>query len=639
MDNNKNHNNIEKVQLSIPPTTASPPFNKQINEQEVETEAINTIEQQIEEVLNGSQIAENDYNDNNNNQNKEQTSRNYVDQINSNDDDNDNNNNNTIKWDANTTSNTTPDNNINNNYYNVPQQITNDNDDVNNDHRIVATAASITIQQQIHNDDDDNSSKSGKKSPTAQYKKQLDNGILNLSHRGIDNSELASINELVILCEADFLVLSHNQLKEISIIAFPKQIKILDLSANKIPTLIGNGFKKLRHLIHLDVSNNLLTTLEGLEYCQSLETINASYNNIQFVDGLTSFHTKLIELDISYNEVEQLENLRSLCLCSTLQTLHIRGNPVSFDRSMRHLILHMLPNVRLLDGNKQAPSPRARSSPEMVDFTIKPVPGSAYRPKHVRIAGGGAMSSGKSTTTYAKLHEINTSNNSSSRSSVKKKKQKKKNQTDDPEDDEIVVVVDPEHDNHYLDTSFAKPRERPWAIKPLKMHVKPKKTPSMMNRFSANAGNNNINISPPMYGGNNSSSINYNNVSNYNPRSNNNSDNNYNKSMKHGNRSPHPVITIPTTMMLPYHDDENIEEEDEEHKVGQQKQQQLLINRNDNNMSPKSLLSHMTIKKQMEREKQKQEQKIILEEEYNRSYAQTRQNSNSKTNSDRDVKQ
>ena len=45
----------------------------------------------------------------------------------------------------------------------------------------------------------------------------------------------------------------------------------------------------------------------------------------------------------------------------------------------------------------------------------------------------------------------------------------------DPEDDEIVVVVDPVHDNHYLDTSFAKPRERPWAIKPLKMHVKPKK--------------------------------------------------------------------------------------------------------------------------------------------------------------------
>ena len=79
-----------------------------------------------------------------------------------------------------------------------------------------------------------------------------------------------------------------------------------------------------------------------------------------------------------------------------------------------------------LDGNKQAPSPRARSSPEMIDVTIKPVPGSAYRPKHVRIAGGGAMSSGKSTTTYAKLHEINTSNNSSSRSGVKKKKQKKK---------------------------------------------------------------------------------------------------------------------------------------------------------------------------------------------------------------------
>ena len=45
------------------------------NEQEVETEAINTIEQQIEEVLNGSQIAENDYNDNNDNQNKEQTSK------------------------------------------------------------------------------------------------------------------------------------------------------------------------------------------------------------------------------------------------------------------------------------------------------------------------------------------------------------------------------------------------------------------------------------------------------------------------------------------------------------------------------------------------------------------------------------
>ena len=56
--------------------------------------------------------------------------------------------------------------------------------------------------------------------------------------------------------------------------------------------------------------------------------------------------------------------------------------------------LHMLLNVRLLDGNRLQ-RPRTRASPVMIDFKIKPAPGSAYRPKNVRVSGGGGMSAEK----------------------------------------------------------------------------------------------------------------------------------------------------------------------------------------------------------------------------------------------------
>ena len=131
------------------------------------------------------------------------------------------------------------------------------------------------------------------------------------------------------LCEAHFLVLSYNKISSIQT-TFPSSLQVLDISTNKISTLIGKGFHALRNLVHLDVSNNALTTLEGLEYCQSLQTINASYNSIQFVDGLTSLHNKLLEIDISYNQIESMQNLRSLCMCSSLQTLHVRGEPCQF---------------------------------------------------------------------------------------------------------------------------------------------------------------------------------------------------------------------------------------------------------------------------------------------------------------------
>ena len=410
-----------------------------------------------------------------------------------------------------------------------------------------------------------------------QYKKQLDNDILNLSHRGIDESELPSINELVVLCEAHFLVLSYNKISTIQT-AFPSCLQVLDISTNKLSTLTGKGFKSLRSLVHLDVSNNALTSLEGLEYCQSLETINASYNSIQFVDGLTSLHYKLLEIDISYNQIESMQNLRSLCMCSSLQTLHVRGNPVSFDRSMRHLILHMLPNVRLLDGNKQAPSPRTRASPVMIDFKIKPAPGSAYRPKNVRVSGGGGMSSGKSTTTYAKLYQLNGGST------------KKKVQLDSEE------TVSTARETRIQDTQdksqeWSKERDRPWATKPLQIHIEPQKTPPLFQRLSPS---------------NVLESVNYRDVDKCRISSNG----------ERGKKSPHPVITIPSSMALPYH------YETMKHELEDISREQDYVDTS--KLSPKSLLSYLTVEQKLKAEREELNRSTMYEEEFLKSYSETR---------------
>lgn len=73
---------------------------------------------------------------------------------------------------------------------------------------------------------------------------------------------------------------------------------------------------------NLNVSNNEIYDLTGLEYAVNLESLNASDNNISSIEPIRDL-PKLTELDLSGNEVDDIRPFTSI---QTLETLYLENN-------------------------------------------------------------------------------------------------------------------------------------------------------------------------------------------------------------------------------------------------------------------------------------------------------------------------
>ncbi|XP_028905624.1 leucine-rich repeat-containing protein 36 [Ornithorhynchus anatinus] len=109
----------------------------------------------------------------------------------------------------------------------------------------------------------------------------------------------------------------------------PELVETLSLQgsyAGKIRT-IGSAFRHFRSLRSLDLSRNVISSLEGIEYLCSLQILNLYYNNIS----------------------SEVEVVRLQCL-PVLQELDLRLNPfVNNDANSRLIIVHMLQTLKKLD--------------------------------------------------------------------------------------------------------------------------------------------------------------------------------------------------------------------------------------------------------------------------------------------------
>ena len=82
---------------------------------------------------------------------------------------------------------------------------------------------------------------------------------------------------------------------------------------------------------------------------------------------------------------------------------------------------------------------------------------------------------------------------------------------------------------------------------------------------------------------------------------------------KRGKKSPHPVINIPSSMALPYHY-ETMENEVEDATREQ----------DTSKMSPKTLLSYLTVQQKLKAEREEVDRSTMYEEEFMKSYSETR---------------
>ncbi len=189
------------------------------------------------------------------------------------------------------------------------------------------------------------------------YKKQLSNGILDLSDRQIEEEELDYVNELAQICQCHHLVLKQNYLEHTRK-RFPSFITILDLSMNKLEEISLEG---LWSLSELNISRNCIKTLKGVDCCPALQVLNASHNEVSFVCGYAA-NTRLTELDLSFNKVSTIEDLRGISVWESIQTFDVTGNPVNNIPYARLTIKHLLTNLVWFNRKKEPSSPKAKPS-------------------------------------------------------------------------------------------------------------------------------------------------------------------------------------------------------------------------------------------------------------------------------------
>ncbi|WPC41011.1 cell wall-binding repeat-containing protein [Clostridium sp. JS66] len=192
-------------------------------------------------------------------------------------------------------------------------------------------------------------------------------GLENLVHLkslNLSYNQIKDISPIVRLDELENLNLSHNNIEDVSYISNLVNLKELNLSDNKISDLdhsrnmykeeneteydetSDNVFKKLNHIVSLDLSNSILddysgnrnqiTSISNLKDMTSLVSLNLNGNDVGSLSSLENL-TNLTTLKLSYADLSDLDFIEKLTGITYLD--------VSYNRSITSDDLKPLKNL------------------------------------------------------------------------------------------------------------------------------------------------------------------------------------------------------------------------------------------------------------------------------------------------------
>ena len=124
----------------------------------------------------------------------------------------------------------------------------------------------------------------------------------NLTELDVNGNLLqSSVPELLNLSFLKKLNLSGNQITEMW--NLPKTLEILNISYNCLKKLDTSVMRSLSNLTTLEISNNGIESLEGLENVTRLKRLIARNNQIQSLQPITNLKL-LIEMDLENNPID-----------------------------------------------------------------------------------------------------------------------------------------------------------------------------------------------------------------------------------------------------------------------------------------------------------------------------------------------
>lgn len=125
-------------------------------------------------------------------------------------------------------------------------------------------------------------------------------------------------------------------------------LRDLDLSNNDIERIEGlNNLKKLRVL---NLQCNKISKIEGISTLKALEVLNISRNLIDEIPQTILHLSNLQELYIANNNIERRQSLYNLKNAPKLTTLDLTGNPICQMFDYFAVVSTTLKRLEYLDG-------------------------------------------------------------------------------------------------------------------------------------------------------------------------------------------------------------------------------------------------------------------------------------------------
>lgn len=188
-----------------------------------------------------------------------------------------------------------------------------------------------------------------------------------LKRLGLRQNQIQRIELPHCLAESlEELELYDNLIKHLEGLEEFTQLRILDLSYNKLKHI--KNISNLRKLDHLYFVQNRLTKIENLEELRDLVYLELGANRIREIEGLDTL-TKLQHLWLGQNKITELKNLHIL---TNLRTLSIQANRLTSLRGVEGLC--QLTELYVSDNRIQSLEPlRNNTQLSILDFQSNPI--------------------------------------------------------------------------------------------------------------------------------------------------------------------------------------------------------------------------------------------------------------------------